>query len=751
MVILKFQFQSKKQFLQNSELEVQKPVKRIISIIMALLTSAMLFGCDNANVNNTNVENDSIVTDAETTKLGEEYDSFGERLEELNLYEGYFEEDAADITVECVSGTNSCYKLDGNTLTFTSINEDSVYSITGKLKGNIVIDVGDNYRFDLELTGVSLVSDSINPITVLSGDEVSITAKNETSNYIYDNREAVGEADESLYSGAIYSVVDLEICGKGKLTVVSENNNGIHTKDDLQVKNLDLTVSCVDNALKGNDSIELENANATLISTSGDGIKTSNSNISEKGNQRGTVTVSGGNYSIYAACDGIDAAYNVVVEGEETDLNIFTDKYSNYSTEVTVADDEFNYIRFTTDVYKYSVKYYNSEDDYCFVNAEYHSTVSGGRNSYYYYQFPKMNEYSKMQFFIYYEEMTLSQEEEYLAASDYLSTNEEYDTLALESYGNRLVYNWTSYTTNIQDNAMGDFGGPGGMGGRPGGMGGPGGIGGPGGMNDGNADKGEYSTKGIKAANEIYIYSGKIYIKSYDDAIHANGDTDLENGESPMGNISIDGGAITVFSNDDGVHADGLLNISDGVVNAINSYEGLEGSTVKISGGRVAVISSDDGVNATTTVGEAVEISGGSVYINCNGDGIDSNSRTSYSGIVFSGGNTVVISSSGGNSAIDTEQGYQYEGGSVIAIMPSNAMINEATHCLDFSECSTSGTVNFSEGEYLTVNIGGKNVATIKSPSLFAAAVIYLGSDSASFKMVNTVSVDLDDNGVWFN
>ena len=84
-----------------------------------------------------------------------------------------------------------------------------------------------------------------------------------------------------MYSGAIHSLVDLEIGGKGQLNIVSKNNNGIHSKDDLQVKNLNLFVSCVDNALKGNDSVTLENATTTLIATAGDGIKTSNSDVSD--------------------------------------------------------------------------------------------------------------------------------------------------------------------------------------------------------------------------------------------------------------------------------------------------------------------------------------------------------------------------------------------------------------------------------------------------------------------------------------
>ena len=53
---------------------------------------------------------------------------------------------------------------EGGTLTFTAVNEDSVYSVSGKLKGNIVIDIGDDYKFDIEASGLSLVSDTASPI-----------------------------------------------------------------------------------------------------------------------------------------------------------------------------------------------------------------------------------------------------------------------------------------------------------------------------------------------------------------------------------------------------------------------------------------------------------------------------------------------------------------------------------------------------------------------------------------------------------
>ncbi len=211
---------------------------RIPALLLCFLL--LLTGCGKKNKNEgyQNPEEQGASTD-----LGDDSTSFGNSLDELGAYDGYFDGESADIEVNCISGTQGAYKFEGTTLTFTAIGEESVYSISGRLRGNIVIDVGNDYKFDLELHGLSLVCNSTNPITVISGDEVAIKAKKDTKNYIYDKREAIDETDETLYSGAIHSDVDFEIGGKGELTVVSENNNGIHSKDDLQVKNLTLLVA----------------------------------------------------------------------------------------------------------------------------------------------------------------------------------------------------------------------------------------------------------------------------------------------------------------------------------------------------------------------------------------------------------------------------------------------------------------------------------------------------------------------------
>ena len=648
-------------------------------------------------------------------------------IKESHTLHAEFEESELTLSIDCVEGTAGCYSIAGSTITFTSISADSIYSISGELIGNIVIDVGDDYKFELEMQGFTVWCEDNSPITILSGDKVTLTAKKDYSNFIYDLREAVSEDDETQYAGAIHAECDLDIGGKGSLTVESKNNNGIHTKDDLEIKNLTLTVSCVDNALKGNDSVTVKSGTLKLIATQGDGIKTSNTDISDKGNQRGTVEILGGAIDIYAACDGIDAAYDVVINESEATvaLNIYTDQYSEYSEEVSVTSGDNYYIRFTSKSYNYSVKWYNSETDYKWVNAEYFTSVSGGRSTYYYYSIPIESGYNSFMFYMYSSSQSQGQDSDYTVCSDLLSWNTAYDTFALSQSGNSLRYSWTNYTTSSS-----------------------GGMGGMGGMQDGNSNKSEYSTKGLKAGNAITISAGNVNIKAYDDAIHANADTTLENGATPTGNVTVSGGTVTLYTSDDGIHADGMLTISGGSVNVTKSYEGLEGNYIHVTGGSVSVISSDDGMNSPATSGTGIRIGGGTVYIYANGDGIDSNSRSSYSGIVFEGGNTIVISTSSGNSAIDTEAGYAYTGGSVLALMPNGGMTSESTHCSNFSSVAKKSTISLSSGSYLTVTVSSKTVVTVKMPCSLSAMAIYLGSSSASVSSSSSSSATLDGNGV---
>lgn len=696
-------------------------VKKILVVFMLLIMISLIAtGCNQSN-NNSNSEdpktddNDNEVVEIDFDKEKHNYVLKSEK-------DGTFKYVCADckksieLSINTVSGTINSYKLDENTLTFDNINEDSVYEITGEFYGNIIIDISEDYNFELILKGVKLYSYSECPINIISGNKVTISAKKNTDNYIFDMRDEV-ETDD--IAASLYSKCDLNVQGKGKLYVKSINNNGIHTKDDLKVKNLYLQVECINNALKGNDSVTIESGDLVLISRRGDGIKTTSSDVSSKGNQKGTISILGGNISIYSACDGIDSSYDVVINESiaNVSINIYTDKYSEYSEEVVSIVDKYYYVRFNSISYKYSLKYYNDDSDFKWVSS---STYKRVGNSYY-YQLPKEGNYHYMKLYIYSSVQNQGQEEEYVFCSEEMSMNNNYDTISLQIRGSRISYSWTNYSTSM--------------------------VPGHGGMEQGNIEKGDHSTKGIKADNKIEISSGKINIKSYDDSIHANNTVLLNNNDSALGDVNITGGEITLYSNDDGIHSDGNVYISGGTISVLHSYEGVEGKQVNVSGGDISIVSSDDGINGTATSGEGIVISGGKLYVYAGGDGLDSNSRTSYEGILFAGGNAVIISTGRADSSIDTERGYKYTGGNIIALGVSGGMSRESTMCSpSITSIGKTANINLEKNNYFVV----EGVLTIKMPVELNSFVVCLGEKMVNAKISSATRSDktLDANGV---
>lgn len=228
------------------------------------------------------------------------------------------------VTTEVENG----YVQSGNVYTITAAGE---YTLSGSLpEGQVVVEAGDEDEVTLILNTVSITCSTDSPIYLKNADKVKIKAADGSYNEVTDARALQTDENDTTGSGAIYALCDLNLLGSGSLVVKASYNNGLHTKDDLKIKNLTLKVTAPNNAIKGNDSLTVESGNIIAISTSGDALKTENSDISSKGNLRGTITISGGTLELYAGCDGIDASYDVVISGTPN-ITINTNSYSSYT------------------------------------------------------------------------------------------------------------------------------------------------------------------------------------------------------------------------------------------------------------------------------------------------------------------------------------------------------------------------------------------------------------------------------------
>ena len=577
-----------------------------------------------------------------------------------------------DFTV--TSDTSDGVTQSGSVYTITKAGE---YTVTGLLsEGQLIVDAGDEDEVTIVLNGTSITCSSGSPIYVKNASKVEIKSEENSFNEVIDNRtEATEDSSDDAGNAAIYATCDLKLVGKGALVVTGNYNNGIQSKDDLSIKNVIVKVTAVNNAVKGNNAVDIESGNIIAISAKGDGIKTSNSNISNKGNQKGIVTITGGNIDVYAACDGIDAAYVVDISGDGN-LNIYTDTYSEYSEEVTSSGSS--------------------------------SGTSTSRNS-------SANKTASAN--------TVS----YVAASDTIAN-------APGGSGGGNMGGMDGQNGGNAPDMNGGSGGNKAGGNRPG-M--------PGDFNkSGNSSGQSYSTKGIKAESEINISGFTINISSTDDGIHANSDSGvLETGEDGKGTIVINGGSIAISSGDDGIHADKQLDVNDGYINVVTSYEGLEAITINLNGGKIYVYATDDGINACTGDGKTspiVNVTGGYIDVTTasgDTDGIDSNGNYVQTGgfVLVKGG-----SSSGNVSgSIDVDGTVTITGGTCVALGGvCETPINSAN-------AYVLSSVSFSSGRYSLKDASGNEVISFTVDGSFSngwicsdtlttgtSYTLYRGSDS---------------------
>ena len=613
--------------------------------------------------------------------------------------------------------TDDVYQITTSTLSqgsYDSANDEYTFSINQSYK-QIYVNAPEK-TIIVELNGVTIENNENSPIYVADCDTIEISAKKDTTNYVKDTRSAYTEDVDGQGKAAIYVLNgDLKLKGSGTLNVSGGYYNGIHGKDDVKIQKQTLTINAYNHGVKGNDSITIVSGTIN-ITCGGDGLHTENSDISSKQKQRGNVTISGGTVSINSWGDAVAASYNAIVEQADasapTTLVARTNKYSSYSGDAPSTSASNFYLKMNSTTYSNGNYTYAAYINNQWYKATYKGTQSsggqggpggggrpgGGGSTYYIYQLDKPNNATSFTLYRFQgSNVTDFSLENYAAKSDAKAFNNAYDMVQISVSGSSINFSsWSNYSS-------------------------------------GNTNSADISAKGIKAENEIYVTGGTIDLKTYDDAIHANNDGTIENGNQPLGNVNISGGNLTIDASDDAIHADYTLNISGGHTEVTNAYEGLEANVVNISGGETYVYATDDGVNATAGKSNAlVNVTGGylDVAVPSNGDtdGIDSNRDFTQSG------GTVIIKgpgSAGGQSmgaaALDTDGSVTVSKGTLIVFggierTPSASGVTK-TLCSSSSVAAGNHTVSFTGGTSYTTTLKNSTNGCVVYSSLGTATL----------------------------
>lgn len=196
-----------------------------------------------------------------------------------------------------------------------TISSGGVYTVSGSLKEGRIIVNAPKEEVTIALNSVDITCSWGSPLYIYKAGTATIHLMEGTDNVLADG--AVYTFDDEYSSAAdeepnacLYSKADLVIEGTGALTVTGSCNNGITSKDTLQIYDGALFVTAVNHGINGKDSNTIDGAQIT-VSCGGDAIRSSNGTDATLG----WVSISNSALDLTAGEDGIQAETSLTISG----------------------------------------------------------------------------------------------------------------------------------------------------------------------------------------------------------------------------------------------------------------------------------------------------------------------------------------------------------------------------------------------------------------------------------------------------
>ncbi len=180
------------------------------------------------------------------------------------------------------------------------ITKSGTYKFSGDYT-NIIVNVDKNVDKDivyLILENASINNEKSTPIHIMEAKDVEIVLRG--NNQVTQGK--ISTSDNDFPSAAIYSKADTAISGEGTLTVTTDYQDGINSRDDLIIKSGNITIKALEDGIVGKDLLAIDKANIK-IEAGKDGIKTSNAEDIERGN----LYIKDGTFNIKANNDAISS------------------------------------------------------------------------------------------------------------------------------------------------------------------------------------------------------------------------------------------------------------------------------------------------------------------------------------------------------------------------------------------------------------------------------------------------------------
>lgn len=304
----------------------------ILAIILGIILKYALFSSSNDNITDFFSQSEDDSEMAEVIESSTELSVVDIKSETYTKYDSKI-----DLTNFTSEGNGVSIK--DNIITISSAG---IYYFSGKLSdGHIIVEATKDDEIVLVFDNAEITSKDTSVINVQKAKSVVINLVKGSKNVFTDSSNYSNLDEDEEPDATIFSKSDLYITGTGSLTVNSNYNDGIASKDTLAIVDATLNIKSVDDGIRGKDFVSIKNAKIT-IESEGDGIKSTNSSDENLG----YVIIDSSNVAISSDADGIqaetilnisDSDILINTNGEITSNNKFykDSNYSNNSSEDT--------------------------------------------------------------------------------------------------------------------------------------------------------------------------------------------------------------------------------------------------------------------------------------------------------------------------------------------------------------------------------------------------------------------------------
>ena len=308
--------------------------KKWTLLATSLTAMVLMAACaQSTTTSNTNATTNSATTTATKTNQSSYFT-------EKDYDTSYDESTASKIEL---SGSSANVSGDGVTVSESTvtITNSGTYVISGQSDGvQIKVEADESADVHLVLKGATMTNANA-AISATSAGHVYLTLAEGTTNSLSDSSS---NSDEKA-DAALFSKVDLTINGKGTLNVDGKKNNGIKANDTLHITGGTYNITAVGDAFNVNDELNITGTTMTIdakedgIHASGDLVidsGTYNVKNSTEGLEGKSITINGGDITIYSTDDGVNAANKNAQQSEI----FFTMNGGNLTVEVGQGDTD---------------------------------------------------------------------------------------------------------------------------------------------------------------------------------------------------------------------------------------------------------------------------------------------------------------------------------------------------------------------------------------------------------------------------